>query len=154
VTKDKNTYLIDIPNYSKYFGSYKKTELEKTPNKRKEKKRKEKESKVKEIKVNSVDDDLKISPEIIKILELVKDDLQQTWVRNYPLEFLQAELKKAETWVIANPAKRPKLWGRFLTNWFNRSYENYRKQIPTMKLNKADQNIENLKQVARKNPYE
>lgn len=39
-TKCKNTYIIDIPNFLKYYGSYKKTHCEKTPNKRKEKKNK------------------------------------------------------------------------------------------------------------------
>jgi len=40
-TKCKNTYTIDIPNFPKYYGSYKKTDRSSVANKRKEKKRKE-----------------------------------------------------------------------------------------------------------------
>ena len=47
---------VSIPNFLKYFGSYKKTEDLKCPNKRKEKKRKEKESKIKEIKEKKEND--------------------------------------------------------------------------------------------------
>lgn len=44
-TKSANTYQLTIPNFLKYFGSYKKTESKKAPIKRKEKEIKEKEIK-------------------------------------------------------------------------------------------------------------
>jgi hypothetical protein len=47
-TKTNSTYLIDIPNFSKYYGSYKKTEARTPSNKSKVKESKVKESKVKE----------------------------------------------------------------------------------------------------------
>jgi uncharacterized phage protein (TIGR02220 family) len=42
-TKSDSTCIIDIPNFSNYYGSYKKTSTQMSSNKRKEKKRKEKE---------------------------------------------------------------------------------------------------------------
>jgi uncharacterized phage protein (TIGR02220 family) len=45
-TKCKNTYSLSIPNFPKYYGSYKKRDTPTPSNKRKEKKIKEKKSKV------------------------------------------------------------------------------------------------------------
>lgn len=42
-TKKKNTYVIDIPKFPKYYGSYRKKKEERLPNKSKVNKRKEKE---------------------------------------------------------------------------------------------------------------
>ena len=50
-TKTKNTYSLHIPNFLKYYGSYKKRDTSTPPNKRKEKKRKEKEIKVNKSKI-------------------------------------------------------------------------------------------------------
>lgn len=47
-TLTDSIYTIGIPNYLKYFGSYKKTDTEKTPNKKKRKEIKRKENKTKE----------------------------------------------------------------------------------------------------------
>jgi hypothetical protein len=45
-TKTDSTYSVDIPNFLKYYGSYKKKEARTPSNKRKEKEIKEKESKI------------------------------------------------------------------------------------------------------------
>lgn len=60
----------------------------------------------------------------------VQKALINSWADTYPKEFLDQELKKARSWVLANSHKTPKKnWGRFLNNWFNRGWETYRKTL-------------------------
>lgn len=54
-------------------------------------------------------------------------NLVLSWADTFPKEFLDIELKKARSWLLANPHKAPKKnHGRFFNNWFNRGWEKYR----------------------------
>lgn len=60
----------------------------------------------------------------------IKIDLIKSWAETYPKEYLEMELKKARSWILANTHKAPKSnYGRFLNNWFNNGWEKYRKTL-------------------------
>lgn len=53
-----------------------------------------------------------------------------SWADTYPKDFLDLEVKKARSWLLANPHKSPKSnFGRFFNSWFNRAWEDYRKSL-------------------------
>lgn len=65
-----------------------------------------------------------------KITMIISQDLINSWADTYPKEFLDLEIKKARSWILANKHKSPKKdWGRFLNSWFNRGWEAYRKTL-------------------------
>jgi hypothetical protein len=67
-----------------------------------------------------------------RLLAEVKHDVQKAWLQTYPTrEWIFDELLKANTWIITNPHKKPKQFARFMTNWLNRGFENYRKNLPS-----------------------
>jgi len=45
------------------------------------------------------------------------------WTEAFPAVDVAMELKRAALWVLDNPSKRKKQWGRFLTNWLGRTQE-------------------------------
>ncbi|WP_413581066.1 hypothetical protein [Bdellovibrio sp. HCB288] len=72
----------------------------------------------------------------------IKTDLIKSWAETYPKEFLDMELKKARSWILANPQKSPKSgWGRFFNAWFDRGWEQYRK---TLKSNPSAISVDDL----------
>lgn len=65
-----------------------------------------------------------------------------SWADTYPKEFLDLEIKKARSWLLANPHKSPKTnFGRFFNSWFNRAWEDYRK---TLKSNPTQITVDDL----------
>lgn len=68
-------------------------------------------------------------PSIKKFIEKVKVETQEMWISTYAdKEWILAELKKAVTWILANPSKAPKSnYARFFTNWLSRGWEHQRK---------------------------
>jgi len=79
---------------------------------------------------NSVTVEKSKSEDFNEKLQIIKNDLIESWADTYPQEFLQMELKKARSWIIANHHKAPKKnLGRFLNSWFDRGWENYRKTL-------------------------
>jgi hypothetical protein len=72
----------------------------------------------------------------------IKKDLIESWADTYPKEYLEIELKKARSWLLANKHKAPKSnYGRFLNNWFNNGWEKYRKTLPS---NQTKTSVEDL----------
>ena len=58
-------------------------------------------------------------------------NLQRSWLRIYPIEFIVAEMLKADAWIYANPHKSPRAnFGAFFTRWLVRSWEDHRKTLP------------------------
>lgn len=60
--------------------------------------------------------------------------LQRSWLEAYASpgpEWIKQELKKAIAWLDANTKKRAKHFGRFMTNWLSRAFEEYRKTLPS-----------------------
>ena len=55
----------------------------------------------------------------------VTDEHMEKWKNAYPYVNIEAELRKMETWLLANPNRRPRsLLERFIVNWLTRSYGN------------------------------
>lgn len=72
----------------------------------------------------------------------ISTDLIKSWADTYPKEFLDIEVKKARSWIIANPHKAPKKsWGRFFNSWFDRGWEKYR---TTLKSNPSAISVDDL----------
>jgi len=68
---------------------------------------------------------------------MVKAKITCSWVRAYPdAEWVMQEIRKALAWEVANPQRRKKDFGRFMTNWLSRSWDS-RKSNQGM--NKAEQ---------------
>lgn len=73
------------------------------------------------------------NPKIQLLLKKVKAPLQEAWLDCYQDEkWITQELFKAIVWLTANPKRAPKKdFGRFISNWLSRSFESYRKTIPS-----------------------
>jgi hypothetical protein len=80
------------------------------------------------------------------LLNGVSEKLQRKWLSLYALDHIFKEFEKAETWLMANPAKKKNV-GLFLTNWLSRSSQ--QKENPKTFAQIRQENI--LKMV---NPYE
>jgi hypothetical protein len=78
----------------------------------------------------------------------IPEELIESWLEMYEESWLSDEIKKAKSWCLANPKKMPKVPGRFLTNWFSRGWEQYRKSIPS---NKSKLNLDEVKLSEGKN---
>lgn len=90
-------------------------------------------------------DELNFDDSAIELLANVKKDLQKQWLKTYPdPNWLCHELRKAKGWILANPKKAPKTLTRFLNNWLNNGFENYRK---TIKSNKQDPYTEIMRKI-------
>lgn len=61
----------------------------------------------------------------------IKPATAALWVKTYPdTEWVDMEIKKAITWLDANPKRRPKRsFTRFIANWLSRGWEQHRKTI-------------------------
>lgn len=84
---------------------------------------------------------------------LLKDVLataQEAWLKAYPSpEWLIEEIALAHSWCESNPDRRPKNFQRFLSNWFNRGFEKYRKGLPSL-MTTSDKNALRLAQMYKK----
>lgn len=75
----------------------------------------------------------------------LSQQLVKSWAETFPKEFLNEEFRKARNWILANPHKAPKkAWGRFLNNWLNRGWDDYRK---TLKSNPGAISIDDLNEM-------
>jgi hypothetical protein len=73
---------------------------------------------------------------------LVSKNLISSWADTFPKEYLELELKKARSWLLANEHKAPKKdYAKFLNNWFNGGWEKYRKTLPS---NQTKTSVEDL----------
>lgn len=65
-------------------------------------------------------------------LAKVKQSVQERWLAAYPdAQWVKQEILKALAWEAANPKKRSKDFGRFMTNWLSNGWERYRKSLPS-----------------------
>jgi hypothetical protein len=72
---------------------------------------------------------------LTNLLMAVPIKAQQSWVEAYPsVPWLKEEMLKAHSWVQCNPHKAPKNIMRFLSTWFLKAHENYRKGLPSSQL--------------------
>jgi len=62
---------------------------------------------------------VKYNAETMTIDGITDKDMEK-WRSTFPGVDLKREIAVAETWLDANPRKRPKNCKRFLVNWFNR----------------------------------
>lgn len=85
------------------------------------------------------------------LLSQVTRDTQKAWLKIYPTDLIVEEVKKANIWMVTNPQKRPKQFGRFMSNWLSNAYERYRKGIPTRRLTNAEVNQQAAADLYRRN---
>lgn len=63
-------------------------------------------------------------------LSNVTDKAQRSWLKAYPsVDWIKHEIRKANAWCETNSTKAPKDRGKFMLNWLNRGFEEYRKTI-------------------------
>ena len=75
----------------------------------------------------------------------LSQDLINSWAETFPKEFLDEEIKKARSWILANSHKTPKSnWSRFFNSWFNRAWETHRK---TLSSNPSKMTIDQLESI-------
>lgn len=61
------------------------------------------------------------------------DDLMDSWQEAHPHMDIMEQIRRAHAWEIANPAKRKKLRGKFLSSWLDRAHDDWRvkkNQVP------------------------
>lgn len=65
----------------------------------------------------------------------IPKELKDSWVKTYEDEkWIEFEIKKAQSWIVANPTEAPKtLFSRFYNSWLSRGWESYRKTISIKK---------------------
>lgn len=57
---------------------------------------------------------------------------QKSWLNAYPsIDWIVHEIRKANAWCETNSHKAPKDKGKFMLNWLNRGFEEYRKTVAT-----------------------
>lgn len=76
-----------------------------------------------------------------------KPSLVKEWLSIFPEpDWIIGELKKAHLWELANPRKKKKDFGKFMTNWLNRGWDT--RKIQSSQFNKTTQRTENNRAVA------
>ena len=77
------------------------------------------------------------------LLNTVTHEVQKAWLEAYPsAEWVVTEIKRAQVWIASNPQKAPKNFGRFMSGWLNRGFEQYRKGLPTKHLTTSEKNAQ------------
>jgi hypothetical protein len=77
---------------------------------------------------------LEFSSKARQLLSTVRPELLSGWCETYPApDYLLLEANKAANWIITNPKKAPKNFGAFFNSWLQRSWDAYRKTIPSNK---------------------
>lgn len=68
--------------------------------------------------------------------EFVPKELREAWVKTYGDEkWIDFEIKKSQSWIVANKSKAPKSqFDRFYNGWLSRGWEQRRTSIPTKPL--------------------
>lgn len=95
-------------------------------------------------------DDFDFCLDSLEMLKNVTHSLQRSWLTAYPnAEWIMHEMLKANAWQLANPKKKSKDFGRFFNNWLARSFENYRKNLPSQKSTYADRIQQHNEQVKK-----
>ena len=66
------------------------------------------------------------------LLANVSEKVQRAWIATYhgDLAWIRSELNKAYAWVEANPRRKKKDYGRFLTNWLSTASKGYSNRPP------------------------
>ncbi len=73
--------------------------------------------------------------------QIFTEEIKQKWLQLYAQDFLDREFVKIETWLAANPKKNKKTlrgWIQFVSNWLDRGWGQYQKNIPTEKESVSD----------------
>jgi hypothetical protein len=79
-------------------------------------------------------------PGLVALLHDVSHHVQEAWLLAYQdLDWIGREILKAQAWILANPHKRPKKFGRFMTNWLANGFERHRRGLPTNRPNRAQE---------------
>ncbi|MFI5342845.1 MAG: hypothetical protein ACHQUC_01355 [Chlamydiales bacterium] len=79
------------------------------------------------------------------LLQNVSHKEQEAWLQAYPSpEWIAQEILKANTWIASNPNKAPKMFGRFMTSWLSRSFENFRKGLSSRRQTQSEVNAQSL----------
>lgn len=80
-----------------------------------------------------------------ELLKNVTHQLQKGWVETYPdPDWIMTELKRANVWILANPKRAPKDFGRFMSSWLSKGFESYRKGLPTRAMTNSEKNMHSL----------
>lgn len=88
------------------------------------------------------------NPVVEDLLSTVSHQVQGAWVKAYPdVDWVVCELLKANVWITTNPHKAPKQFARFMSNWLSRSFENYRKGLPSRRLTNSEVNANSLNEM-------
>lgn len=75
------------------------------------------------------------------VVRKIKPELSSSWLLAFPEpDWITQEINKAVAWENANPRNRKKDFGRFMTNWLNRGWDNRR---TTSINNRAEQRTNN-----------
>lgn len=81
-------------------------------------------------------------PILETLLTTVSVKVQTAWISTYgETDWIKQEIKKANAWMAANPKRVSKDFGRFMTNWLNKGWENYRKGIPSRRMTTSELNM-------------
>lgn len=84
----------------------------------------------------------------VERLSNVTHRAQKAWLVAYPSpEWICFEVRKAHAWCETNPKKAPKDFGRFMNNWLNRAFEDYRKGLQSKHRTTAQKNSDALQEM-------
>lgn len=76
-----------------------------------------------------------------QLLGSIKDEAMVSLWESYPnADYFVQEANKAANWILANPKKASKNFGKFFGNWLGRGWDAYRKTIPSNAAVKSDIN--------------
>jgi hypothetical protein len=92
----------------------------------------------------SSDDSLSHPSELCDIVSIlverrVRGTVSRGWLEAFPdSRWLMGEVRKALAWESANPARRKKDFGRFMTNWLMKGWDSRRVPVSHSKANEAE----------------
>jgi hypothetical protein len=76
-----------------------------------------------------------------------KGTLVRGWLEIFPEpDWILGELRKAHIWEEANPRKKKKDFGKFMTNWLTRGWDS--RKIQSAPFNRAEQRTQNNRAAA------
>lgn len=88
-------------------------------------------------------DDFKGDELVEQYLNEVTKETQKAWLKVYPgAQWIGEEIKRAHIWMTTNPQKKSKNFARFMSNWLSRSFESYRKGLPSRRLTNSEVNAQ------------
>ena len=81
----------------------------------------------------------KENPILVALVGPVSLKVQASWLAAYQdAGWIVGEVLKANAWIEANPKKRPKQFGKFMTNWLSRGWEMHRRGIQSVRQTHAE----------------